>query len=124
MKIPTRLFALVSLALSAVSLSFAGPGLQHWQTLKHEADFKSLKPGDRIAVVCNMCKTVTEQTVESMDKAMAFCKEGATVQCPACKGETKVTMKGPPRNPSIQQEVTYINHNGEECMFITKVASN
>lgn len=31
-------------------------------------------------------------------------------------------MKGPPKNSSIERQVTYVNEKGEECMFIAKVS--
>ncbi len=102
-------------------VAYAGPGPQSWQTLHNEEQFKQLKPGDKIAYVCNQCKTVSEVTVESTGQAMDHCTEGASLTCPACKTKVRVTTKGPPKNPSTQSEVIYTNDKGEECFFVAKV---
>jgi len=111
---------LAGVALSAATISLAGPGPQYWQTMRNAEQFKKLKPGDKIAYVCNQCKTVSEVTIESAEQAMDHCKEGATLTCPSCKMKVKVVVKGPPKNPSPQREVTYTNEKGEECFFVVK----
>lgn len=112
---------LATAALGAFAFSaHAGPGPQYFKTLHSAAEFKELKAGDKVAVVCNMCKTVSEVSIESDEQAMKMCKEGATLTCPSCKMTTKVTMKLQ-RNDSPAQ-VTYVNDKGEDCMFVTKVA--
>ena len=114
---------LATVALGALaSFAYAGPGLQHWQTLGQESQFKELKIGDKVAFVCNQCKTVSEVTIESSAQAMDFCKEGATVVCPSCKMQTKVVLKGQRNDPPSHTVVTYVNDKGEECAFIAKVA--
>ena len=121
MKTLLRLSALTALAIGSASLSFAGPGPQHWQTLRTEAQFKALKPGDKVAYVCNQCQTISEVTIDSSKQAMEHCAEGGSVSCPMCKKKVKVTTKGPPKNPSIERQVSYVNEKGEECMFVAKV---
>lgn len=78
------LFATAALGVLA-SFAYAGPGPQYWQTLRKPDEFKQLKAGDKIAYVCNQCKTVSEVTVDSPAQAMEHCKEGAEVSCPMCK---------------------------------------
>ncbi len=102
------------------SFAYAGPGPQYWQTLHSQAQFKELNAGDKIAYVCNQCKTVSEMTLDSPEKAMELCKEGAKVACPACKMETKVVYKRSRADAPTHTEVTYVNDKGEECMFIAK----
>lgn len=102
------------------SLVHAGPGFQYWQTLHNQAQFKDLKAGDKIVYVCNECKTVTEATVESPEKAMDLCKQGAKVSCPKCKMEAKVVARQKPGDPPTHTEITYENEKGEQCMFIAK----
>ena len=53
---------------------------------------------------------------------MEHCKEGATVTCPSCKTKVRVVTKGPPKNPKLVREVTYVNEKGERCFFIVKAA--
>ena len=103
------------------SLAYAGPGPQYWQTLRKPEEFKQLKAGDKIAYVCNQCQTVSEVTVDSPAHAMEHCKEGAEVTCPQCKKKVKVVTKGPPKNPSIERQVSYVNEKGEPCLFVAKV---
>ena len=111
---------LASVALGALALSaYAGPGPQHWATLHNEAEFKQLKTGDKVAYVCNMCKTVSEVAIASEEEAMKLCMEGSTVTCPSCKMTAKVVMKRQ-RNDSPNQ-VTYVNDKGEDCMFVAKI---
>ena len=104
------------------SFAYAGPGPQHWQTLRNQQQFKELKVGDKLSYVCSECKTVSETTVESTEKAMELCREGAKVACPSCKMETKIVMKRQRNDPPTHSEVTYVNEKGEECMFIAKAS--
>lgn len=55
------------------SFAHAGPGPQYWETQRKEAQFKKLKAGDKIAYVCNECKTVSEMAIESPAAAMTLC---------------------------------------------------
>jgi len=107
--------------LTGVTAVIAGPPTGTWQTLNKPSQFEKLKAGDKIAYVCNQCQTVTEVTVQGTAEAMEHCKEGATVTCPSCKAKVKVVVKGPPKNPALVREVTYVNEKGEPCLFIAKV---
>jgi DNA-directed RNA polymerase subunit RPC12/RpoP len=107
--------------LTGVTTVIAGPPTGTWQTLNKPAQFEKLKAGDKIVYACNQCQTVTEVTIQSTAEAMEHCKEGATVTCPSCKAKVKVVVKGPPKNPALVREVTYVNEKGEPCLFIAKV---
>lgn len=114
-----------SLALALVGLSsavFAGPGPQHWQTLRTQQQFQQIKVGEQLLYVCNECKTISEITVTSTAQAMEHCKEGSVVTCPACKTEVKTTLKRQRNDPPVKSEVVYVNDKGEECLFVAKVA--
>lgn len=116
-------FLLLSAALGTVAVSaHAGPGLQYWQTLNNSSEFKELKTGDKVAMVCNMCKSVSEVAIESDEQAAKMCKDGATVTCPSCKMTAKVTMKR--QRVDSPNQVTYVNEKGDDCMFIAKVKDN
>ena len=108
---------LVGLATSV----YAGPGPQYWESLRNRGQFEKLKAGDKIAYVCNECKTVSEITIESHDHAMELCKEGASVTCPSCKKKSKIIVKRQRNDPPVREEITYVNDKGEECAFIAKV---
>ncbi len=105
------------------SLASADLGPQKFQTLRSSEQFRQLKPGDKIAYVCNQCKTVSEKTVESSAQAMEHCKEGATLTCPSCKAKMKISYKAKQgRNDAVKvTEVVYTNDKGEECLFMAKV---
>ena len=122
MKTIQRMIVLAALIAGTASVAIAGPGPQYWQTLNKKVQFEELKPGDKIAYVCNQCKTVTEKTIESTAEAMDFCKDGAMVMCPACKAQVKVVLKKQRNDAPSHTEVTYVNEKGEECFFIAKVA--
>ena len=122
MKNQTALLLLAGLFLGSASLAIAGPGLQYWQAITKKAQFEQLKAGDKIAYVCNQCKTVTEKTIESTDEAMDFCKEGGEIACPSCKMKVKIVLKGQRNDPPTKTEITYVNDKGEECMFVAKMA--
>lgn len=106
------------------SIAIAGSGPQYWETLRSEAQFKALKAGDKVAYVCNECKTVSEITIASPAAAMELCKEHATVTCPSCKMKTTVIMKRSRNDPVSRTEMVYTNDKGEECAFFVKVADN
>lgn len=114
------LFATAAVGLFA-TFAHAGPGPQYWQTLHSPSQFSQLKSGDKVAFVCNQCKTVSEITIKSAADAMALCQEGAAVTCPSCKMTTKVTLKTKRNDPPTKSEVTYVNDKGEECAFVAKV---
>jgi len=120
----TSLLIVASLALGITGIAVAGPGPQFWQNVNTAEQFKKLKPGDKIAYVCNVCKTVSEVTVESSEQAMEHCKEGATLTCPSCKMNFKVTLKGGRNDPPIQREIIYTNDKGEECLFVVKASEH
>ena len=121
-------FDLLRLSLPTAALSMlasfahAGPGPQHWATLRNEAQFKQLKAGDKVAFVCNACKSVSEMAINSSEDAMELCKDGATVTCPACKMITTVIVKRQRNDPPTQTIVTYVDVKGEECAFLTMPA--
>jgi hypothetical protein len=122
MKTPLRLI-LVSLALSALaSVAYAGPGPQHWENQRRAAQFRQLKPGEKLNYVCTQCKTVTEVPIASKEHAMGMCKEGAMVDCPACHMKAKVAVKPTKAGDTAaaESEVVYVNEKGEECGFFVK----
>ena len=121
MKTITKSLLLASVALSAAAFAFAQSPSTSLETLNTPEQFQQLKAGDKVVYACNQCKTVSEVTIESPAQAMAHCKEGATVMCPACKTKVKVTYFGSPRNQI--RKIVYTNDKGEECLFVAKVAA-
>jgi hypothetical protein len=121
MKNPIRILTFAGLLLGAASIAFAGPGPQYWETMRRESQFKQLHAGDKIAYVCKQCDTVSVQTVENTEQAMALCKEGATVTCPSCKMTYHAVQAGPMSKGGTPADIKYVNDKGEECLFIVKL---
>jgi hypothetical protein len=125
MNIKSVRLLLASTAFAALgSLGYAGPGPQYWESLTREAQFRQLKAGEKIAYICNECKTSSEITIKSPAQAMELCKEHATVSCPACKKTTKVGRKTQRNDAPTHSEVIYVNEKGEECAFFAKAVSS
>ena len=120
MKSFTRLLVTTGLVLGATALAFAAPRSKTLTTLRTQEEFAQLKSGDAVLFVCNECRTVTEQTIESAEQASMLCKVGSKVTCPMCKKEHKVVLKGRPAAKTPRHEVVYVNDKGEECFFIAK----
>lgn len=112
---------LAGLTLGAASTALAGPGPEYWQRMKTADQFGKLKTGDKVLYVCNQCETVAEKTIASPEEAMDHCKEGATLTCPSCKKQVKVTYKGGRNDPPVTREIIYTNEKGEPCFFVAKV---
>lgn len=117
MKVKFPLLILAGLALGAAATAFAGPGPEYWQRIRNAEQFSKLKAGDKVLYVCNQCQTVTEKTMAGPAEAMTLCKEGATVTCPACRQQVKVTYTGG-KGPSVHREIVYTNEKGEPCFFV------
>lgn len=84
--------------------------------------FESLKSGDKVALVCTQCQTVSVQTISDKADAMKLCKEGESVTCPSCKKTMKIVRRGVPgKNSTPSTKVVYVNEKGEECMFVAKL---
>lgn len=115
MKALRPLFLLAGLMLGAAPALFAGPGLQHWQALRTENDFKNLKAGDQIGIVCEACKSVSVLTLTSAEQGAALAKEGEMVECPACKAKAKVGVRE-------GHAVEWVDPKGKETMFMVKPA--
>lgn len=90
--------------------------------LARKEAFESLKPGDKVALVCTQCQSVNVQTVQDKADAMKLCKEGDSITCPSCKKTLKIVRQGVPgKNATPSTKVVYVNEKGEECMFIAKL---
>ncbi len=121
-----RILIVSALLISSAAVGIAAPASKATYTAsarRTEADFKDIKPGDRIALVCKECESITVQTVDSTKAAMELCKEGATVVCPSCQATAKVTRRGPRSKATPQSEIRYQNAKGEDCMFVVKLQS-
>jgi hypothetical protein len=117
--------ALVTIiAIISGSSVFAGPPPGGWkgqQSLSTIQDFSDLKPGDQIVKVCKMCDAVSTAEIMSEEHAMAFCKEGASMDCPSCENVAKVVRTGPPAKG--KQKVKFVDKHGNACMVMAKIDS-
>ena len=125
MKTTFSTFRLLVASVTLVALAtfaYAGSGSPGYgDRLTSEAQFKKLHAGDKIAYVCNECKTTSEVTVKSPEHAMELCKDGASVMCPSCKKVSKVIRKTQRNDAPTHTEVTYVNDKDEECGFFAMV---
>ena len=81
-------------------------------------EIQGMKKGDRYAKVCMECKSVTIKELENEADAEALCHNGGKLHCDSCEKEVTVKRIGPPGRGVKIPEVTYVNAEGEECMFI------
>lgn len=95
----------------------SGPG----PALRTAESFKDVKPGDKLALVCKVCDTVTVLDVTTKEEAMKLCTEGAEVACGSCEKTFKVVAHGPRGKGRKHTETRIVNDKGEECMFVTKL---
>lgn len=77
-------------------------------------EVEGLKPGDQYAVVCTMCKTVEIKEVAEGESTAALTKEDGSMTCGGCKNKATVKRVGPPG----KKRLTYVNKDGQECMFV------
>ena len=120
----TKLISLTGLALATTFVAFAVPPSKQTSPstpLRTTEDFAQVKPGDKLALVCKECDTVTVRTIATTDEAMEFCKEGAEIACPSCKKSFKVVRHGPRSKGGTHPETQIVNERGEECLFVTKL---
>lgn len=117
---------LTSIVLASSVAAFAIPPSKQTSpipaaTLRSASAFEQTQPGEKIALVCKECDTVSVQTVASKEDAMKLCAEGAAVSCPSCKKVGKVVRHGPPGKEISHTEFRIVNEKGEECMFYAKL---
>lgn len=110
----------------ATSVSAAPPGKGPFstKTYKHidtQEEILSLKPGDRYALVCMDCKSITVKEMTDEKEAKALCHEGGSVHCDSCKKKFTVKHVGPPGKGTTESKVTIVNDKGNECMFIVPI---
>ena len=92
------------------------------KTLRANADFEQVQSGDKIALVCKECDSVTVQTVASKEEMMKHCAVGETITCPSCKTVGKVVKHGPSGKQGKHIETMIVNQDGKECMFVAKLS--
>lgn len=96
---PIKTLFTVSLVMAVMAASaFALPpgkgGVQN--ALTNQADFKALKPGEQLVLVCKTSDSIQIIDVKDEKHALQLCKDGEMVHCPKCKKEYKVSRRGNP----------------------------
>jgi len=116
-----QLVGLSALILIFATTLFAGrtPGGRMQERLAAQRDFEDLKPGDRVAMVCKMCDSISVTEIESHEDAMALCEEGTEIKCSSCGETTRVVRRGPASKG--RPEVSFRNEHGMECMHMAKL---
>ncbi len=118
-----RVLIATALFGALASVASAGAGVQHWQTLRQTAQFGALKAGDKVAYVCTACQSVNEVALASAEQVAALHADGATYACPSCKKTVKIVVKQGRNDAPTHSEVVYVDDQGAERGFFTKVAA-
>lgn len=119
-----RTLAIAALAISTSIFSFGAPPSQRVAPalpLRTSEDFAAVKTGDKLALVCKECDTISVYTATSPEEAMEYCKEGAEITCPSCKKTFKVVRRGPRSKSTTSTEMRIMNEHGKECVFVAKL---
>ena len=121
MKAIFRNLAIAAFAASVASSVYAAPpgkGTGVFKGASTPEEIQMLKPGDRYALVCMDCKSITVKEVADEKEVAALCHEGGTLHCDGCKKKVTTTHSGPPGKGTTSSKVTIVNAEGKECMFI------
>jgi hypothetical protein len=104
----------------ATSVSAAPPGKATgvFKGASTQEEIQKLKPGDRYALVCMDCKSITVKEVTDEKEVAALCHEGGTLHCDGCKQKVTTKHSGPPGKGTTSSDVKIVNTEGKECMFI------
>lgn len=121
-----NLMASVIFAGIATSVSAAPPGKGPFGTKTYkqaatQEKIESLKPGERYALVCIDCKSITVKEIADEKEAKALCHDGGSIHCDSCKKKFTIKHMGPVSKGSTTSKVTIVNDKGNECMFIVPI---
>ena len=95
-----------------------GKGTGVYRGVTTQQEIQKLKQGDRYALVCTNCKSITMKEVADAKEVEMLCRNGGTVHCDGCKKDYSIKHVGPPSKGFDRTKVTYVNAAGEPCMFI------
>ena len=106
-------FALVVAASLPVTARAAeqmkgGPHMLHLMGIKTEAEAEALKPGDAIAMVCSMCKSVMIHNVDTQKGHIKVMTVGEKHLCPGCNSTITVVGTGKGKRDAVK-------HTCEKC---------
>ena len=106
-------------SLSAQRANDQGIANKTYQKADSAESIQAMKKGDRYAVVCKECDSVTVKEVADEKEVEAMCHDGGSMHCPSCKKKFTVKSVGnrAGANPVVTK-VTIVNAEGKECMFV------
>jgi len=109
----------VASSLSAQRANDQGIANKTYQKADSAESIQAMKKGDRYAVVCKECDSVTVKEVADEKEVAAMCHDGGSLHCPSCKKKFTVKSVGnrAGANPVVTK-VTIVNAEGKECMFV------
>jgi hypothetical protein len=115
---PIILAVVAASLVTVVSAAPPGKGLGTFKKASTVEEIQRLKQGDRYALVCSECESVTIKEVANAEEVEALCHDGGSLHCDSC--EKKVTVKriGTPGKGNSTSKVTIVNVEGKECMFV------
>lgn len=89
----------------------------HMNQIKTQAEAEALKPGDSIAMVCNMCKNVVVHQVAHDNSHVKMMAIGHQHTCSDCDGSVEVvgTGKGKGKNEEVKHVCSKC---GDDAMFV------
>lgn len=119
--------SILAVTVAVLTLSSAAFALPAWKGGPSEpamtkGDFGTLKPGDKVALVCKASNSVTVINIKDQKQAMELCTAGKMLHCPLCKKDYKVTLSPTGgKGAANQTTVVAVNEKGEPCMFFAKL---
>lgn len=95
-----------------------GKGLGTFKKATTQEEIQKITNGDRYALVCKECESVTIKEAADEQEIEKLCHDGGTVHCDSCKKKFTTKRVGPPGKEFVTAKVTIVNAEGKECMFI------
>ena len=105
-------------SVSAQRADQAGISNKTFKKADSAESIQAMKKGDRYAVVCRECDSVTIKEVADEKEVAALCHDGGSMHCPSCKKKFTVKSVGPRPGGPVVTKVTIVNGEGKECMFL------
>lgn len=120
----TLILAAITAALvTTVSAAPPGKGLGTFKKASSVEEIQKLKTGDRYALVCKECDTVTVKEVANTEEVANLCHDGGSIHCDSCDKKFTVKRHGPPGKGHTTTKVTIVNAEGKECMIVVPLNS-
>ena len=116
------LAAVVASLVTVVSAAPPGKGTGTFKKASSVEDIQKIKKGDHYALVCKECDSVTIKEVATAEEVKALCHDGGAMHCGSCQKKFKVKHMGPAGKGTTKHEVTIVNAEGKECMFVVQLS--